>query len=77
LKPGLCLAEAVGLTREEVIDQRQPCYPAVRFAVGRLLETLARRATWQEAACSSLTELFAPEIPPVSSDQLATTLSVD
>lgn len=56
----LLLAEAVGLTREEVIDQRH-VLPGVRFAVDAYLN-FARRATWQEAACSSLTELFAPEI---------------
>ncbi|MBJ6136811.1 pyrroloquinoline-quinone synthase PqqC [Marinobacter litoralis] len=56
----LQLAEAVGLTREEVIDQRH-VLPGVRFAVDAYLN-FARRATWQEAACSSLTELFAPEI---------------
>jgi pyrroloquinoline-quinone synthase len=56
----LQLAEATGLTREEVIDQRH-VLPGVRFAVDAYLN-FARRATWQEAACSSLTELFAPEI---------------
>lgn len=56
----LCLAEAVGLTREEVIDQRH-VLPGVRFAVDAYMN-FARRASWQEAACSSLTELFAPEI---------------
>lgn len=56
----LCLAEAVGLTREEVIDQRR-VLPGVRFAVDAYLN-FARRATWQEAACSCLTELFAPKI---------------
>jgi len=56
----LALAEAVGLTREEVIDQRH-VLPGVRFAVDAYLN-FARRATWQEAACSSLTELFAPAI---------------
>jgi len=56
----LSLAEAVGLTRDEVIDQRH-VLPGVRFAVDAYLN-FARRATWQEAACSSLTELFAPEI---------------
>ena len=56
----LRLAEAVGLTREEVVDQRH-VLPGVRFAVDAYL-SFARRATWQEAACSSLTELFAPEI---------------
>jgi len=56
----LQLAEAVGLSREEVIDQRH-VLPGVRFAVDAYVN-FARRATWQEAACSSLTELFAPEI---------------
>jgi pyrroloquinoline-quinone synthase len=56
----LRLAEAVGLTREEVLDQRHVA-PAVRFAVDAYVN-FARRAPWQEAVCSSLTELFAPEI---------------
>ncbi|WP_166263293.1 pyrroloquinoline-quinone synthase PqqC [Marinobacter caseinilyticus] len=56
----LALAEAVGLSREEVVDQRH-VLPGVRFAVDAYLN-FARRASWQEAACSSLTELFAPEI---------------
>lgn len=56
----LRLAEAVGLTREEVRDLRH-VVPAVRFAVDAYVN-FARRAPWQEAVCSSLTELFAPEI---------------
>ena len=56
----LRLAQAVGLTREEVLDQRH-VVPAVRFAVDAYVN-FARRAPWQEAVCSSLTELFAPEI---------------
>jgi pyrroloquinoline-quinone synthase len=56
----LSLAESVGLSRQEVIDQRH-VLPGVRFAVDAYLD-FARRATWQESACSSLTELFAPEI---------------
>lgn len=56
----LQLAEAVGLSREEVVDQRH-VLPGVRFAVDAYYH-FARRASWQEAACSSLTELFAPEI---------------
>jgi pyrroloquinoline-quinone synthase len=56
----LRLAEAVGLTREEVMDERH-ALPAVRFAVDAYVN-FARRAPWQEAVCSSLTELFAPEI---------------
>ncbi len=56
----LALAESTGLSREEVIDQRH-VLPGVRFAVDAYVQ-FARRASWQEAACSSLTELFAPEI---------------
>jgi pyrroloquinoline-quinone synthase len=56
----LRLAEAVGLTRAEVLDLRHVA-PAMRFAVDAYVE-FARRAPWQEAVCSSLTELFAPEI---------------
>lgn len=56
----LRLAEAVGLAREEVEDLRHVA-PGVRFAVDAYVN-FARRAPWQEAVCSSLTELFAPEI---------------
>ena len=56
----LRLAQAVGLTRAEVLDLRHVA-PAVRFAVDAYIN-FARRAPWQEAVCSSLTELFAPEI---------------
>lgn len=56
----LRLAEAVGLSREEVTSE-QHVLPGVRFACDAYIN-FARRATWQEAACSSLTELFAPEI---------------
>ena len=56
----LRLAEAVGLQRAEVEDLRH-VIPAVRFAVDAYVN-FARRAPWQEAVCSSLTELFAPEI---------------
>ena len=56
----LRLAEAVGLTREEVEDQRH-VLPTLRFAVDAYVN-FARRAPWQEGVCSSLTELFAPEI---------------
>ena len=56
----LRLAEAVGLARSEVEDLRHVA-PAVRFAVDAYVN-FARRAPWQEAVCSSLTELFAPEI---------------
>lgn len=56
----LRLAEAVGLTRDEVVSE-QHVLPGVRFACDAYIN-FARRASWQEAACSSLTELFAPEI---------------
>ena len=56
----LRLAEAVGLSRDEVLDLRH-VVPSMRFAVDAYVN-FARRAPWQEAVCSSLTELFAPEI---------------
>ncbi|GGO85610.1 pyrroloquinoline-quinone synthase [Marinobacterium nitratireducens] len=56
----LRLGEAVGLTREEILSQEH-VLPGVRFAVDAYVN-FARRATWQEAASSSLTELFAPTI---------------
>ncbi|WP_298235760.1 pyrroloquinoline-quinone synthase PqqC [uncultured Azohydromonas sp.] len=56
----LRLAQAVGLSRKEVEDLRH-LVPAVRFAVDAYVN-FARKAPWQEAVCSSLTELFAPEI---------------
>lgn len=56
----LNLGEAVGLTREEILSQEH-VLPGVRFAVDAYVN-FARRASWQEAASSSLTELFAPKI---------------
>lgn len=56
----LQLGEAVGLTREELRSD-QHVLPGVRFAIDAYVN-FARHATWQEAACSSLTELFAPKI---------------
>lgn len=56
----LRLGEAVGLSREE-IQSFEHVLPGVRFAVDAYVN-FARRATWQEAASSSLTELFAPTI---------------
>jgi pyrroloquinoline-quinone synthase len=56
----LRLAEAVGLERKRV-ESLVDVVPGVRFAVDAYVN-FARRAPWQEAACSSLTELFAPEI---------------
>lgn len=54
------LGEAVGLSREDIVSQRL-VLPGVRFAVDAYIN-FARRAPWQEAAASSLTELFAPTI---------------
>jgi len=56
----LRLGEAVGLARAHVESQHD-VLPGVRFAVDAYVN-FARRAPWQEAACSSLTELFAPQI---------------
>ncbi|MGB0468547.1 MAG: pyrroloquinoline-quinone synthase PqqC [Pontibacterium sp.] len=56
----LRLGEAVGLSREEIISQEH-VLPGVRFAVDAYVN-FARRASWEEAASSSLTELFAPKI---------------
>jgi pyrroloquinoline-quinone synthase len=54
------LGEAAGLQRAEITDLRH-VLPAIRFAVDAYVN-FARRAPWQEAVCSSLTELFAPQI---------------
>ncbi len=54
------LGEAVGLKRDELLDETH-LLPSVKFAVGAYVN-FARRASWEEAACSSLTEMFAPEI---------------
>lgn len=56
----LRLGEAVGLTREEVWDERH-VVPGVRFAVDAYI-TFARTRPWVEAVASSLTELFAPDL---------------
>ena len=56
----LRLAAAVGLSRERV-ESLADVLPGVRFAVDAYVN-FARRAPWQEAVCSSLTELFAPQI---------------
>lgn len=60
LEAWLALGAAVGLSRQELEDHRH-VLPGVRFAIDAYYN-FARRATWQEAACSSLTELFAPKI---------------
>ena len=54
------LGEACGMKREDVTSLKQ-VLPGVRFAVDAYVN-FARRAPWQEAVCSSLTELFAPQI---------------
>lgn len=54
------LGIATGLTREEIVDLRH-VVPGVRFAVDAYIN-FARQRPWQEAVCSSLTELFAPKI---------------
>ncbi|WP_354685059.1 pyrroloquinoline-quinone synthase PqqC [Cupriavidus necator] len=56
----LRLGQAVGLERDALLAQ-QHVLPGVRFAVDAYVN-FARRAPWQEAVCSSLTEMFAPEI---------------
>lgn len=56
----LRLAEAVGLERAEV-ESLALLLPGVRFAVDAYVN-FARRAPWLEGVCSSLSELFAPEI---------------
>lgn len=56
----LQLAQAVGLSRAHV-ESLTDVLPGVRFAVDAYVN-FARRAPWPEAVCSSLTELFAPEI---------------
>lgn len=54
------LGEAVGLKRKD-ITSLEYVLPGVRFAVDAYVN-FARTRPWQEAICSSLTELFAPEI---------------
>ena len=54
------LAGAVGIEREELWSLKK-VEPGVRFACDAYVE-FARRQPWQEAVCSSLTEMFAPQI---------------
>jgi pyrroloquinoline-quinone synthase len=54
------LGVSVGLTRDELWSL-QHVQPGVRFAVDAYVN-FARRVPWQEAVCSSLTEMFAPRI---------------
>ena len=53
----LRLCEAVGLERDEVLDERHVA-PGVRFAVDAYV-TFARTKPWWEAVASGLTEMFA------------------
>ena len=61
------LGQAVGIEREELWSLRR-VVPGVRFACDAYVN-FAARAPWQEAVCSSLTEMFAPQI---HKDRLAT-----
>jgi len=54
------LGVAVGIPREDLWSLKQLA-PGVRFAVDAYVN-FARQAPWQEAVCSSLTEMFAPRI---------------
>lgn len=54
------LGEAVGLTEEDITSLKYVS-PGVKFAVDAYIN-FARQRPWQEAVCSSLTELFAPHI---------------
>ncbi len=56
----LKLAEAVGLSREAVLDERH-LVPGVRFSVDAYVN-FARTRPWIEAVAASLTELFAPDL---------------
>jgi pyrroloquinoline-quinone synthase len=61
------LGQAVGISRDELWSL-QGVAPAVRFACDAYVN-FASKAPWQEAVCSSLTEMFAPQI---HKDRLAT-----
>lgn len=61
------LGEAVGIEREDLWSLRR-VVPGVRFACDAYVN-FAARAPWPEAVCSSLTEMFAPQI---HKDRLAT-----
>jgi pyrroloquinoline-quinone synthase len=56
----LRLGQAVGLDPDQLRSQ-ELVLPGVRFAVDAYVN-FARQSPWQEAAISSLTELFAPKI---------------
>lgn len=54
------LGLAVGLKKEDLLSHKF-VLPGVRFAVDAYIN-FARRSPWKEAAMSSLTEMFAPQI---------------
>lgn len=54
------LGVAAGIPREELLSLKH-VVPGVRFAVDAYVN-FARRSPWEEAVCSSLTEMFAPKI---------------
>ncbi|MFF4160632.1 pyrroloquinoline-quinone synthase PqqC [Streptomyces sp. NPDC001678] len=56
----LDLAEAAGLTRAEVLDERH-VLPGVRFATDAYV-SFARTRPWTETVAASLTELFSPAL---------------
>lgn len=64
----LALAEATGLSREQVCGERE-VLPAVRFAVDAYL-ILVQRDTILEAVASSLTELFAGKLIALRLDKM-------
>lgn len=61
------LGEAAGLNRDTLTSLKLVT-PGVKFACDAYVN-FARQAPWQEAVCSSLTEMFAPQI---HKDRLAT-----
>jgi pyrroloquinoline-quinone synthase len=60
LEAWLRLAEAVGLTRDDVLAERHVA-AGVRFATDGYV-TFARTRPWLEAVAASLTELFSPDL---------------
>ena len=60
LEDWLVLAEAVGLSRQEVCEERH-VLPGVRFAVDSYVH-FCRARPWTEGAAAALTELFSPDL---------------
>lgn len=56
----IALGQAVGLERDELLGLKR-VVPGVKFACDAYVN-FARQVPWQEAVCSSLTEMFAPQI---------------